>query len=59
MMPGNSLAALDETDIETLLTFVLYMADRTEREQDGAAQTQTVTIGGKTYRKVTAFSTPI
>lgn len=53
-MTGESLQSLDETDIETLFDFMAYLAQKSEGEK-----TQTVTIGGKTFKKVAAFSTPI
>jgi hypothetical protein len=51
ILPGTSLAALDDTDIETLLDFVLYITDQNRREKD-----EYVTLNGKKYRKVSQFT---
>ncbi len=51
ILPGTSLAALDDTDIETLLDFVLYIVDKNEQEK-----AEFVVINGKKYKKVNQFS---
>lgn len=54
ILPGTSLASLDETDIETLLDFVFYINYQQKQDEE-----QFITINGKRYKKVTKFSTPM
>lgn len=57
-VPGTSLASLDDTDIETLLDFVCYLADKAERAREAQKkeEEQFVVIGGRKYKKVEQFT---
>lgn len=53
-MPGTSLAALDETDIETLFDFVAYLVHKESGE--GGSGDKSVMINGKRYKLVDQFT---
>ena len=53
-LPGFSLWALDQTDIESLFDYLAYIAHKNGKENE-----KSIIIGGQRYKVVDRFSTPI
>ncbi|MCL2695444.1 MAG: hypothetical protein FWE69_03855 [Clostridiales bacterium] len=49
-IPGYTLSAIDETDIETLFSYVAHLMDKQAQAYAGLQQ-----INGKWYRKADSF----